>query len=144
MADVTQPEIAAAYENVRKNESDINWLVLKYESPSSDKLKLEATGTGGLAELCESGQLGDSEVVYAYVRVSYANDKESKREKFILISWIGTSAGVMRKVSVHLADVKRKLAVYSIEVSAREMDDLKEEPIVIRLRKAGGASYDGV
>ncbi|QRW19347.1 cofilin/tropomyosin-type actin-binding protein [Rhizoctonia solani] len=146
MADVTQPEIATAYQNVRENKSDINWLVLKYESARSDKLKLEATGTGGLAELRESGQLGDSEVVYAYVRVSYANDKESKREKFILISWIGASAGVMRKakVSVHLADVKKTLAVYSIEVSAREMEDLKEEPIVIRLRKAGGASYDGV
>ncbi|CAE6408201.1 unnamed protein product [Rhizoctonia solani] len=146
MADVSQPEIATAYQDVRENKSDTNWLVLKYESARSDKLKLEATGTGGLDELRESGQLGDSEVVYAYVRVAYANDKESKREKFILISWIGPAAGVMRKakVSVHLADVKNVLRQFSIEVSAREKDDLKEEPIVTRLRKAGGASYDGV
>jgi hypothetical protein len=65
---------------------------------------------------------------------------------------------------VHTADVKNVLRVFSIEVPAREKDDLKEDPIVIRLRKvcsyssqmdllrkyfplslqAGGASYDGV
>jgi hypothetical protein len=61
---------------------------------------------------------------------------------------------------VHTADVKEVLRVFSIEVAAREKDDLKEEPIVVRLRKvrflslssvfvltvsqAGGASYDGL
>jgi len=48
------------------------------------------------------------------------------------------------KISVHAADVKQVLRVYSIEVAAREKDDLKEDPIIVRLRKAGGASYDGV
>lgn len=48
------------------------------------------------------------------------------------------------KISVHTADVKQVLRVYSIEVPARERDDLKEDPIVVKLRKAGGASYDGV
>ncbi len=65
---------------------------------------------------------------------------------------------------MHSADVKNVLRVYSIEVAAREKDDLNEDPIVVRLRKvrtasrpahicddlnllsnrAGGASYDGV
>jgi hypothetical protein len=63
---------------------------------------------------------------------------------------------------VHAADVKSVFRAYSIDVAAREKDDLKEEPIVVRLRKvftptfvldvneltlpfkAGGASYDGV
>ncbi|CAE6423408.1 unnamed protein product [Rhizoctonia solani] len=138
MADVTQPEIKAAYDDVRENKSDTNWLVIKYETARSDKLKLAATGTGGLEELRKSEHLGDAEVAYAYVRVSYANDKESKREKFILVTWIGND------VSVHAADVKKVLNQYSIEVSARESDELAEDPIVIRLRKAGGASYDGV
>lgn len=39
------------------------------------------------------------------------------------------------QISVHTADVKNVLRVFSIEVPARERDDLKEEPIVIRLRK---------
>jgi hypothetical protein len=36
---------------------------------------------------------------------------------------------------VHTADVKNVLRVYSIEVAAREKDDLNEDPIVTRLRK---------
>lgn len=39
------------------------------------------------------------------------------------------------KISVHTADVKSVLRVYSIEVPAREKDDLKEDPIVVKLRK---------
>jgi len=62
------------------------------------------------------------------------------------VVWIGPGCKVMRKakISVHTADVKQVLRVYSIEVAAREKDDLKEDPIIVRLRKAGGASYDGV
>ncbi|EUC66843.1 cofilin/tropomyosin-type actin-binding protein [Rhizoctonia solani AG-3 Rhs1AP] len=146
MADVSQPEIKAAYEDVRDNKSDINWLVIKYESARSDTLKLSATGTGGLEELRTSGHLGGADIAYAYIRVSYSNDKESKREKFILVTWIGKGVGGIRKgkVSVHAADVKKVLNSYSIDVAAHEPDDLHEEPIVVRLRKAGGASYDGV
>lgn len=98
--------------------------------------------------------MDESKASYAYVRIRYSNDKESQREKFILVIWIGPSCKVMRKakvslpticrvvavltwlqISVHAADVKQVLRVYSIEVPAREKDDLKEEPIVIKLRK---------
>lgn len=86
--------------------------------------------------------------------MQYANDKESKREKFVFVVWIGPGCKVMRRakvgaaflrcisvhssvsqISVHAADVKQVLRVYSLEVPAREKDDLKEEPIVVRLRK---------
>jgi len=144
MADVNDPAINEAYQEVRNDKSETNWLLLDYESDRSDKLKLTQTGTGGLSELKEV--LDDSKASYAYVRVSYSNDKESTREKFILVVWIGLYCKVMRraKISVHSADVKDVLRVYSIEVAAHEKDDLKEDPIVVRLRKAGGASYDGV
>ncbi|EKM76778.1 hypothetical protein AGABI1DRAFT_44405 [Agaricus bisporus var. burnettii JB137-S8] len=144
MADVTDQTINEAYLKVRDDKQETNWLLLDYESDRSDKLKLTSTGTGGLAELRD--RLDDSKASFAYVRVKYSNDKESVREKFILVIWIGPSCKVMRKakISVHTADVKNVLRVFSIEVPARERDDLREEPIVIRLRKAGGASYDGV
>jgi len=144
MADLTEPSINEAYLEVRNDKSDTNWMLLDYESDRSDKLKLTQTGTGGLSELRET--LDDSKASYAYARVSYSNDKESTREKFILVVWIGPNCKVMRKakISVHSADVKSVLRVYSIEVAAREKDDLNEDPIVVRLRKAGGASYDGV
>ncbi|PIL23508.1 hypothetical protein GSI_14820 [Ganoderma sinense ZZ0214-1] len=144
MADLSDPKIDEAYQDVRADKSETNWLLLDYESDRSDKLQLTSTGSGGLAELRD--QLDDSKASYGYVRIQYSNDKESVREKFILVIWIGPNCKVMRKakISVHTADVKSVLRVYSVEVPAREKDDLKEEPIVIKLRKAGGASYDGV
>jgi hypothetical protein len=144
MAEISDPKIGEAYLDVRSDKSETNWLLLDYESERSDKLQLAQTGTGGLVELREV--LDDSKASYAYARVTYSNDKESTREKFILVVWIGSKCKVMRKgkISVHTADVKNVLRVYSIEVAAREKDDLNEDPIVTRLRKAGGASYDGV
>ncbi|KAJ6495286.1 actin depolymerizing protein [Mycena sanguinolenta] len=144
MADVSDPSIDEAYLDVRSDKTETNWLLLDYESDRSDKLKLVSTGTGGLAELRE--KLSDDKASYAYARVAYSNDKESTREKFILVVWIGPQCKVMRKakISVHTSDVKSALRVYSIEVAAREKDDLNEDPIIVRLRKAGGASYDGV
>ncbi len=68
------------------------------KSDRSDKLKLTSTGSGGLAELRD--QLDDSRASYGYVRVQYSNDKESVREKFILVIWIGPDCKVMRKAKV--------------------------------------------
>ncbi|KAJ3742724.1 ADF-like domain-containing protein [Lentinula detonsa] len=144
MAELSDPKIAEAYEDVRSDKTDTNWLLIDYESDRSERLQLTQTGTGGLTELREV--LDDSKASYAYARVQYSNDKESTREKFVLIVWIGSQCKVMRKakISVHAADVKAVLRVYSIEVAAREKDDMNEEPIILRLRKAGGASYDGI
>jgi len=144
MADVSDPAINDAYADVRNDKTGTNWILLDYESEGSDKLTLARKGTGGLSELQDA--LEDCKASYAYARVIYSNDKESQREKFILVVWIGPRCKIMRKakISVHTADVKTVLRVYSIEVAARERDDLKEDPIVVRLRKAGGASYDGV
>ena len=61
----------------------------------SDKLVLTQTGSGGLNELSEL--LNDSKASFGYARVSFSNDKESQREKFILIVWIGKDTKVMRK-----------------------------------------------
>ena len=73
----------SAYLEVRDDKSDTNWLLLDYESEKSDKLKLSQVGTGGLNELREA--LDDSKASYAYVRITYANDKESTRQKFIFV-----------------------------------------------------------
>jgi len=65
------------------------------QNERSDKLVLTQTGSGGLNEL--SGLLKDSKASFGYARVSYSNDKESQREKFVLIVWIGKDTKVMRK-----------------------------------------------
>jgi hypothetical protein len=67
----------------------------------SDKLAVTTTGTGGLAELQE--KLDPAKASYAYARVTYSNDKESQREKFILITWIGSGCKILRKAKVRLS-----------------------------------------
>lgn len=64
------------------------------------------------------------------------------RPKFVYFSCCGLNETaysdanrLLYQVSVHAADVKRVLSVFSIEVPAREKGDVDEEHIVTRLRK---------
>lgn len=143
MSGLDAPEIAAAYDAVRSDKDETNWLLISYEGATGNKLTLTSTGKGGLSEL--AGALDDGQVQYGYVRVEYANDKESKRVKFALIVWIGENTKVMRKarVSVESGEVKRVLAHHSIAVTSGDRTELAEDDIVTRLRKAGGADYNG-
>lgn len=143
MSGADSPEILAAYDAVRSDKDETNYLIISYASTVGDKLTLTATGTGGLDELAT--KLDDSQAQYAYVRVEYANDTESKRVKFALIIWIGEGTKVMRKarVSIESGAVKKVLGHHSIQVDARDKGDLDEKDIIIRLRKAGGADYNG-
>ncbi|KAI0535373.1 hypothetical protein GGR58DRAFT_444356 [Xylaria digitata] len=143
MSGLDAPEILAAYDAVRSDKDETNWLLISYVSTVGDKLKLAGTGTGGLPEL--AAQLDDAQAQYGYVRVEYANDTESKRVKFALVVWIGDNTKVMRKARVgfETAAVKKVLAHHSIQVDARDKADLDEREIVPRLRRAGGADYNG-
>lgn len=143
MSGANAPEIAAAYDAVRSDKDETNWLIISYAGAIGDKLTLTSTGTGGIEELAT--KLDDSQAQYAYVRVEYANDTESKRVKFVLVIWIGEGTKVMRKarVSIESGGVKQALGHHSIQVDARDKGDLDEAEIIKRLRKAGGADYNG-
>ncbi|KAK0634185.1 hypothetical protein B0T14DRAFT_599276 [Immersiella caudata] len=143
MSGVDAPEILAAYEAVRSDKEPVNWLLISYAAPTGAALTLSATGSGGLSELAE--HLDDTQVQYAYARVEYANDAESKRIKFAFVVWIGSNTKVMRKAraGIESGAVKKVLSHHSIQVDAGEKRDLDEGEIVKRLRKAGGADYNG-
>ncbi|KAI1182481.1 actin depolymerizing protein [Nemania serpens] len=143
MSGADAPEILAAYDAVRSDKDATNWLLISYASSTGDKLVLSGTGEGGLSEL--AGKLDATQAQYGYVRVEYANDTESKRVKFALVIWIGEGTRVMRKarVSFESGAVKKVLAHHSIQVDARDKGDLEEGEIVKRLRRAGGADYNG-
>ncbi|XXH00932.1 hypothetical protein Hte_007283 [Hypoxylon texense] len=143
MSGVDSPDVLAAYDAVRSDKDATNWLLLSYAGAVGDKLTLTGTGSGGLTELAT--KLDDSQAQYAYVRIEYANDTESKRVKFVFVVWIGEGTKVMRKarVSIESGNVKRVLGHHSISVDARDRGDLDEKDIVARLRRAGGADYNG-
>lgn len=46
------------------------------------------------------------------------------------------------KLSIQIADVKSILRNYHIEVPASSVQDLDEQEILTKLRRAGGANYD--
>jgi hypothetical protein len=143
MSGTDSPEILAAYDAVRSDKDETNWLLLADHPTARNKLALAGSGSGGLAEVIP--KLEDDKVQYAYVRVEYANDAESKRIKFALIVWIGENVKPLRRGRVlsESADVKKVLSHYSVQVDASHKSDIKEEDVVTRLRKAGGADYNG-
>ena len=143
MSGADSPEILEAYDAVRSDKDDTKWLLVSDHPTARNKLALAEKGTGGLEEVIPL--LQDDKVQYAYVRVEYANDAESKRIKFALIVWIGQNVKPLRRGRVlsESADVKKILSHYSIQVDASSKGDLEEKDIVSRLRKAGGADYNG-
>ena len=143
MSGLQAPEIQEAYDAVRSDKSPTNWLLISYAGASGNALTLTSTGEGGLAELASN--LDEGQAQYGYARVEYANDSESTRVKFVLVVWIGENTKVMRKarVSIEAGEVKKVLSHHSIQVDAREKGDLDEADVVKRLRKAGGADYNG-
>ena len=111
MADVQDPAILEAYNDVRDDNTVTNWLVLQYESDKSDKLTLKSKGTGGLNEFVDN--LQKDQAAFGYVRITISNDDLSQRAKFLLVSWCGSDVKVLRraKLSVHIANVKSVLKV---------------------------------
>lgn len=83
---LSDTEITTAYDDVRSDQSETTWLILKYADAKSDNLKLDCTGTGDIAEMAES--LGE-EAAYAYIRMKVGNDEYSERVKFAFVVWAG-------------------------------------------------------
>ncbi|KAJ3049092.1 hypothetical protein HK097_009882 [Rhizophlyctis rosea] len=135
-------DISAAYEDVRNDKTDTNWLLLEYADDKSDVLRLSATGTGGLDEF--KGKLKDDQPAFGFLRITIGNDELSKRAKFVLVSWCGPQVKVMRKakLSVHIADVKSVIKNFAVEIAAGSKEDLREGEINLLLKKAMGANYD--
>lgn len=89
----------------------VNRVVFGYEGNS--KIVVAGSGAGGVDEL--KGTLGDDQVQYGYLRVT-SGDNESKRAKFVFISWVGEKVGPLKraKVSVHKANIKSIIQVNTI------------------------------
>lgn len=143
MSGLDHPDITAAYDAVRDDKNETNWFLVSYAAPTGNRLELTGKGTGGIAEL--TAALDNSQVQYGYVRVEYANDKESTRIKFVLIVWIGEDTKVMRKarVSIESGTVKGVFSHHHLAITTGDTSELDEKDIVTKLRKSGGADYNG-
>lgn len=168
MSNYGTPEVQAieeAYEAVRNDKDETSWLLVT--AAKGNKLSLVKTGTDKCfvddkdsteeeqvdgqavpknAIVAVKNALSDDEIQYAYVRVEYANDSESTRTKFLLLTWMGPAAGMMRRarVTTESGDIQQKiLRHFSKEVRTDDKKEIKHSEIVTALRKSGGADYNG-
>ncbi|XP_072013913.1 coactosin-like protein [Amphiura filiformis] len=134
---INKEEMRAAYDEVRKDDSDITWAVFIY----NDDNKI-TTGETGIEYDEMLNQFADDARVFAYVRL-ITGDEMSKRAKFAFITWIGTSVSAMKraKVSTDKAFVKQVMPEYGKEFLADDKSDVAKDVVLAELGKAGGANY---
>jgi hypothetical protein len=138
MADVSDPQIKDAYNDVRNDKTDTNWAVFKYEGKK--KIVFAGKGTGDLSELAD--QFNDNEAAFAFLRVT-TGDEESKRAKFVLVSWCGEQVGSLARanMSVHKASVKEICRDFALERHYTDKGEVDAAALLVDVTKAGGAAY---
>ena len=131
MADVSDPQIAEAYADIRKEGSDTNWMLVGYEN--NKKLVLVGKGAGGISEMATS--MSNDACFFGFLKVTYKSD-ETTRTKFVFFSFKGDTAPVMRKgnMSVHVTSVKKVIKDFSIEYSTSEVSEVTEECIMKKIK----------
>jgi len=136
--DCSDPAIAQSYADVRSDANPLKWCVLNYASAT--KLGLQASGTGDFSEFL--AQFDDSRAQFGFIRVT-TGDSESKRAKFVFVSWVGAGVGALAraKVSVHKAKVKEVFRDYACEIHAEDRSELSEQAVMDKVVKSGGANY---
>jgi hypothetical protein len=141
MSDASAPEIREAYEDVRNDATDTNWLLITFEEGSNNKKwALVGKGAGGLEELKAS--ITPDFLGFGYLRVT-VGDELSKRPKFVFIKYLskGLKITVKAQLNITRGDVEKVISQSNVAVEAETLDELAEEDILQRVRKAGGAVY---
>ncbi len=103
MGSIFTPQCLAAYEAVFSDLNSESWLLLGYEG---QKITHLSSGTGDLDELASA--FDDAQVQYAFLRIEKTDDGgDSKRVKFVSVTWVGENAPAMKKGKVmnHKGDV---------------------------------------
>jgi len=121
----------------RISSGNLNWLlVYPMESRNGDP-RMHSAGFQSVPELCR--HLDSKLVLYGLVRMGFGQSKRLKRNKYILIHWIGEEVGAVRRGrwNESMGTVKalfQKAAVVSCDIRATERDDLDVEKIIEKVR----------
>ncbi|XP_054275332.1 coactosin-like protein [Macrosteles quadrilineatus] len=128
--------IQKAYNEVRDDTSETNWLVLKYNGE-----RIVCSGKGTSFERFKD-EFGENDRAYGYIRVQMG-DEMSKRQKFLLLTWVGEDVGVIKraKMSTDKALVKNILSNFAVELQLENKSEFDINFFKDQLNKAGGANY---
>ena len=87
--------------------------------------------------------LKDDEVQFSLLKMTMGN-RESKRPKFVMVSWIGPSVGIMKKakVAIHGASVKEFIGRIHCEMTADDKEGLTFDLIREKVKSVMGSGGD--
>ncbi|UJR31106.1 hypothetical protein I4U23_018614 [Adineta vaga] len=135
--DLSNADIQQAWQDVRNDAADTNWILLTYAD--NGDVVLSGKGTGGLTEM--KAQMNNNQVYFGVARVRAVDDHGSKRAKFVFITFVGAGVPAIRRarVSTHKPEFERLFNGYHIQVYANSEDELSEESITASLHACAGA-----
>lgn len=136
MTSIDKNAIRDAYEDVRDDKTPDNWAVFKYEG---NQVILAAKGQS--FEDFKS-QFNEDDRAFAYLRLM-TGDEMSKRAKFLMLTWVGSSVSPIKKakMSTDKALVKEVVKNFAVELMVESEGELDEKVFITELTKAGGANY---
>lgn len=70
---VSDPALIEAYDDVRDDKTETNWLFFDFASGKPDRLQVAGSGSGGLEEFV--AQLKPEVAGWGYVRMNMSNDE---------------------------------------------------------------------
>jgi hypothetical protein len=130
--------IQSTWEQIRQDESGVNWLLVGYDENDAKKVKLVGSGSGGMEEL--KGSLDDNAVLYGVFKV-IGVDQDSRRTKLVFVTWIGSGLSPLKRArtSTHKSAFTQFFNGFHVEIYASSTEDLNQEDIISRLNASTGA-----
>ncbi|KXL46641.1 hypothetical protein M433DRAFT_65379 [Acidomyces richmondensis BFW] len=118
-------------------------LVSAFQQAEGNKesvLKVQSTGEGELADLCDD--FSDGRIQFAYVKVK---DPNTGLPKNVLVAWCGEGVPERTKgyFTSHLNAVSKLLHGYHVQIVARSDRDLTPEGIIQKVADSSGSKYSG-
>ena len=128
----------AAWGEVVDDKCATNWALFGYEG-QTNHLKFVGKGDGGLAEMAED--LNSGSIMYAFCQVQ---DPKTSLPKFILISWQGEGAPVVRKgmCANHIRSVCDFFKGIHVTINARTEEDVDPKLVMDKVCKSTGSAYN--
>jgi len=136
---IDEEGIKQAIQEVRKDSSDTDWVLITYDAPQSKTLKLAGIGSGGLEEL--KSQLTPEVVMYGILRITEKID-DSVTVKFCHIDWRGENIHRMQraKLATHSGDIRALFHPFHVDVQASQDDELTDHVIRSKVNAASGTA----
>ncbi|CAH0551585.1 unnamed protein product [Brassicogethes aeneus] len=133
---IDMENIRAAYDDVRSDNSETQWAVFKFDGP-----RVICSATGADFEKFRE-QFDEKDRAFGYIRIQ-TGDELSKRQKFLLVTFIGSSVSVIQraKMSTDKSLIKNIVSNFAVELQLENTSDIDLNNFKDELNKAGGANY---